>query len=67
MVQLTDSAVLICRQPGGRAPAIWSPSRSAYSSAIQYTVSVTSTETASSVVGRWVPAEARMAAVTIVP
>jgi len=46
---------------------MWLPSRSAYSWAIQYTVSVISTATVSAAAGSSPPAVAMMDAVTIVP
>src|SRR5215472_13570443 len=52
---------------GSRPPAVCSPSTSAYSSAIQYTSNVTTTEMTSTVVDAWPPSVSRVAAVMIAP
>ena len=51
----------------GRPPAVCSPRTSAYSSAIQYTGRVTTTEITSTVVDAWPPTVPRIAAVMMAP
>ena len=70
--QVAASAARISAQVGRRPPSSCSPRISAYSSASQYTSSVTTMETASGRVGSgrvgtWSPAAAKTAAVMIVP
>jgi hypothetical protein len=65
--QVVASAVRISCHVGRRPPSSCSPRSSAYSSATQYTSSVTRMETTSGRMGRCEPMAARIAAVIIVP